>query len=115
MREIVADKKLVAYCGLYCGACRRYLAGGCPGCRENAKATWCAVRSCCTDHGFSSCADCAECTDPTTCKKFNNFVSRVFGFVFRSNRAKCIECIRKNGIEAFADDMAALRAQSMPR
>jgi len=25
MKEIVADSKLVAYCGLYCGACKSYL------------------------------------------------------------------------------------------
>ena len=43
MKEIVADPKLVAYCGLYCGACGAYLRGRCPGCIENYKATWCKV------------------------------------------------------------------------
>ncbi len=31
MKEIVSDPKLVAYCGLYCGACKRYLQEKCPG------------------------------------------------------------------------------------
>jgi len=115
MREIVADKNLVAYCGLYCGACGSYLREGCPGCHDNAKAAWCKVRTCCGEHGYASCADCAEFTNPKDCKKFHNFMSRAFGFVFRSDRAACIECIRQRGIEAFAADMAERRAQSMPR
>jgi hypothetical protein len=115
MREIVADKSLVAYCGLYCGACGRYLRGRCPGCRENPNAGWCKVRTCSIDGGLSSCADCSEHTDPMACSKFNNVISRLFGFVFRSNRAACIAAIRDKGLEAFAGEMASRRAQSMPR
>jgi hypothetical protein len=115
MREITADKNLVAYCGLYCGACKSYLRERCPGCHENAKATWCTIRTCCAEHGYQSCADCNEFKDPKQCAKFDNFVSRVFGLLFRSNRAACIECIRQKGLESFAGDMAARRAQSMPR
>lgn len=29
MKNIKADKQLIAACGLYCGACRKYLAGKC--------------------------------------------------------------------------------------
>jgi hypothetical protein len=115
MREIVADKNLVAYCGLYCGACGKYLHEKCPGCHENTKATWCAVRACCTERGYASCADCADHQNPKDCAKFDNVISRLFGFLFRSNRAACIACIRQRGIDAFATDMAARRAQSMPR
>jgi hypothetical protein len=63
MREIIADKKLIAFCGLYCGACARYLAEKCPGCRENEKASWCGVRSCCLERGYAGCADCVEFPD----------------------------------------------------
>jgi hypothetical protein len=115
MREIVADKSLVAYCGLYCGACRSYLRERCPGCQKNAKATWCKVRACAADRGYASCADCTDHTNPKECAKFHNFVSRAFGFFFRSDRAACIQCIRERGVESFAVDMAARRAQSMPR
>jgi hypothetical protein len=115
MRQIVADKNLIARCGLYCGACRRYLREQCPGCHENAKAGWCKVRTCCIDRQYASCADCSEHTDPMACGKFNNVISRLFGFVFRSDRAACVAAIRQNGPEAFASDMARRRTPSMPR
>ena len=47
--SIAVNADLVASCGLYCGACRAHLAGKCAGCRENAKATWCKIRSCCAE------------------------------------------------------------------
>jgi len=39
MKTITSNAELVAYCGLYCGACGAYLKGRCPGCHENKKAT----------------------------------------------------------------------------
>ena len=45
-KQIVVDKKLIAKCGLYCGACNSYITGKCPGCNENVKATWCKIRNC---------------------------------------------------------------------
>jgi len=115
MKPIVSDPQLVAYCGLYCGACRAYLKGRCPGCHQNAKATWCKVRSCCIEHQYASCADCAEFAEASDCRKFNNLISKLFGLIFRSDRAACIRQIRRVGIQAHADDMAANERQSMPR
>lgn len=43
MKEIEADKNLIAACGLYCGACRKYLSAKCYGCHNNEKATWWCV------------------------------------------------------------------------
>ena len=57
MKEIVSSPDLVAYCGLYCGACKRYRMEKCPGCRENEKAAWCKVRACCRGNHYSSCAE----------------------------------------------------------
>jgi len=115
MKPIVADPDLVACCGLYCGACRSYLVGRCPGCRANDRARWCKVRTCCIGHGCSTCAACAEFADPMVCGKFNNFISKVFAFVFRSDRAACIEQIRRVGLQGHAEDMAAKRRQSIKR
>ncbi len=115
MKQLTADINTIAACGLYCGACKSYLAERCPGCKENAKAKWCGVRRCCLEKGIASCADCAEHSDPRQCKIYNNFISRVIGFVFRSDRAACIAAIRAQGYEAFAIAMTERRAMSMRR
>jgi hypothetical protein len=115
MKPITADKSLVAFCGLYCGACRKYLSGSCPGCHENQKASWCKIRSCNIEHGYASCADCKEFTDPLACKKFNNFISRIFAVIFKSDRAACIAKIRESGYEGFAQFMADHHLQSIKR
>ena len=115
MRKIVSDTSLVAYCGLYCGACRAYLKERCPGCHENRKATWCGVRSCCMEHNYASCADCADFTDAMDCKKFNNLIAKLFGLIFRSNRGACIAQIRTLGLQGHADNMAENRRQTIKR
>jgi hypothetical protein len=33
--SVTTNPDLVAYCGLYCGACKAYRSGRCPGCRQN--------------------------------------------------------------------------------
>ena len=114
MKEIVADWNLVAKCGLYCGACKRYLKGACPGCAGNHRATWCKVRSCTTEHGFGNCADCTL-KPIVSCKELNSFVAKVFGFIFRSDRRACVERIRAIGPESFAREMAELKLVSIKR
>ncbi|MFC1616992.1 DUF3795 domain-containing protein [Candidatus Margulisiibacteriota bacterium] len=115
MKEITADKNLVAKCGLYCGACSRYLAEKCPGCAENVKATWCKIRQCCLDNKFLSCADCKDFSDVNDCKKFNNFLSKIFAFFFKSNRKACIEKISAIGCEKYAKEMAEQKIMSIKR
>ena len=114
-KSIPVDIGLVAACGLYCGACRSYLKGRCPGCRENAKATWCGVRSCNLARGAASCADCPDHQDPKTCRKFNAFISRVIGVILDSDRAACIRQIKEKGLEGHAQAMAASGRQSISR
>jgi hypothetical protein len=109
------NRELVAYCGLYCGACRSYRKGRCPGCHGNDKATWCKVRACCREHGHSSCADCKDHVDPATCTHFNTFFAKLFGVVFNSDRRACIVQIRDKGIDEHAAFMAHRRRQSLPR
>ena len=115
MREIVADTGVIAYCGLYCGACGRYRKEKCPGCHENSKASWCKVRSCCIENSYSTCADCKEFSNPKDCKKFNNFMSKLFGFIFNSDRAACIDCIKQTGLQAFAEKMTLEKRISIKR
>ncbi len=115
MRQLVADANLVARCGLYCGACRSYLKGKCPGCHDNAKAKWCKVRSCCMEHSYDTCADCEKHADPKECALFNNAIAKVFGLLFNSNRQACIFKIKELGTEGFANHMTELKRQSLPR
>jgi hypothetical protein len=115
MADIVADPALVAACGLYCGACKKYLGGKCPGCAKNEKATWCKVRSCCAEKDLANCGACAEHPDPRTCRTHDNFIARVIGLVLRSDRAACVDRIHAIGTEAFAAEMAARRAMTIRR
>jgi len=115
MREVVSDPNLVAYCGLYCGACGSYLRGRCPGCHENVKAKWCKVRSCCIEHTYASCAACADFPNARDCRDFNNFISKMFGFFLRSDRSACIDQIKKLGLEGHAADMSKRRRQTIRR
>ena len=113
MREITADPALVAYCGLYCGACRSYLNEKCPGCAANEKATWCKIRSCNKEHGQSTCAECKEVQEVMSCKKFNNVISKIFGLIFRSDRNACISQIKSLGLDGHAAKMAAEKKQTI--
>ena len=115
MQEIVADAKLVAYCGLYCGACQKYRKGRCPGCRENEKATWCKVRGCCLEHDYVTCADCTIMNDVADCSAYNNFMAKLFGLIFRSDRPACIRLIQAQGVESFATEMAKRETMSVKR
>lgn len=114
LKEIVADKKMVAFCGLYCGACRSYLSGKCPGCAGNAKASWCKIRQCCIENNYLSCADCTQ-VKVEDCRKYNNFVSKVIGFVLNSDRKACIDRIAEIGYDSFASEMASKGMQTMKR
>lgn len=93
MPVIQIDTELVARCGLYCGACKSFLAGKCKGCRENSKATWCKVRACCGEKQIKSCAECAEFSDPMA----------------------CIDQIKQCGLNGHAKNMADLRSHTIKR
>ena len=125
MPEIVADPKLVARCGLYCGACAVYLKGRCPGCRgdhsRNACGlrtlcnSGCRIRTCCDSKGLETCASCPTHPVPKTCGKFNNFSAKLFAFLLRSNRYACIRQIRQMGVAGHAEIMARKQQLTIQR
>jgi len=98
--QSIINPDLVAKCGLYCGNCNKLKSGKCAGCTGNSKATWCKARTCCIENNYNTCADC-KTTNPRECKKFSNFVSDIFSFVFRSDRPASVEYIKQHGREAF--------------
>ncbi|MBP8851177.1 MAG: DUF3795 domain-containing protein [Breznakibacter sp.] len=114
MKEIVANKELIAYCGLHCGACRKYLNNKCPGCKENTKAAWCKIRTCNMDAKTNSCAECTQIT-LNDCKTFNNPIGKIFGFIFQSDRKACIQMIKERGADSFALEMTSRKAQTIKR
>ncbi|CAK7069023.1 MAG: hypothetical protein PARBA_02665 [Parabacteroides sp.] len=104
----------VAACGLYCGACRSFIKKQCPGCRANVKAKWCKIRQCNQEHGYKSCADCTV-SSIDTCKKFNNFMGKIFSVLFRSDRSACIRRIQAVGYDTFASEMHGKGQQTIKR
>lgn len=113
MEPIVPDTQSIAACGLYCGACRKFLAGKCPGCKCNEKATWCKIRSCCQENKFNTCAECPH--DVKKCKVFSNWIGKVFAFLFNSDRAACICYIKEHSEQAFAKEMTQRKCQTIRR
>lgn len=113
MKKIEANKELIAACGLYCGACRKYLSENCPGCHDNEKATWCKIRSCAIGNGYHSCAECRK--DVSECKIYSNLIGKIFAFLFKSDRPACIRYIREHGEQAFAEEMTKRKCQTIKR
>jgi hypothetical protein len=102
-----ADENLIAYCGLYCGACPRYVKGKCPGCLVTEKSQWCNVRPCNIGKGYKSCAQCSEFPDVAKCRTFNPMIIRFGEFVMKTSRKKGIQMIKEKGVSEFASYMAA--------
>jgi hypothetical protein len=115
MSTTQGDSKLVAFCGLYCGECGQYKRGRCPGCAENEKAGWCTIRTCCQENGYATCAACTQFAHVSDCRKFDNFMSRIFGLIFRSDRPANIAHIKEVGLETYANEMATRGRQSLRR
>lgn len=115
MDQKTPNKNLIAYCGLYCGECKAYKIGKCPGCQKNEKASWCKVRKCCIEGGKLSCADCKVYASASECKKFNNIISKLFSLIFGSDRQACINMIKEKGYDGYAEEMSKRGAQSLKR
>ena len=115
MKEIIADKELISYCGLYCGACKSYVKEKCPGCRVNGKYKKCKMRPCCIDNLYTSCADCKQFDSVSDCKIFNPFFIRLGEFVSRTSRRAGIQLIKDKGRTEFVNYMAENKLVSVKK
>ena len=112
--EITVDENLIAFCGLYCGACPRFLKGKCEGCSKN-QASWCKVKPCNIENNSGSCADCELFDDPSGCEKYNPLIIRIGEFVSRTSRRDAIQLLKEIGRKDFAKHMAENRLVSMKK
>lgn len=111
----MANKNLVAKCGLYCGSCSRYIKKKCLGCLENSGLSWCKIRKCCSGKNISTCAHCDEQIDVKKCGKFNSMISKIMSFIFKTNRAGSIEKIKKDGREKYANEMEESKKMALKK
>ena len=52
------DASLLGKCGLYCGSCPTYLAGGCRGCAKEHAPGDCYTHDCVLSRGLHFCGEC---------------------------------------------------------
>jgi Protein of unknown function (DUF3795) len=94
--------KMVAYCGLVCSDCGAFKKLKCEGCRSDKPMFRnCPVKKCAADKNYVTCAECGEFEDLKRCRKLNNFISKLMGFVFRTDRISNLARIRQVGLEKF--------------
>jgi hypothetical protein len=104
-----APTVVVACCGLVCSDCGAYRKGRCQGCHgEKPMFRNCPVKACVKFRSFATCADCTAYPDLTQCGKLHNFISRIFAWIFRSDRVGNLNRIRQLGLEPF-------KAQNPPK
>ena len=97
---------ILAYCGLVCSQCGMYTKGRCQGCHsEKPMNVGCKVKPCAMEKGLSSCAECRDFSNLKECKKLNNFVSKIIGFIFRSDRIGNLNQVRQVGLERFKEEV----------
>jgi len=96
---------VLAYCGLVCSGCGAYRKGRCKGCHSDKPMNaGCKVKPCAMEKNCTTCADCGDFTDLKECRKLNNFISKIFGLIFRSDRIGNLCRIREIGIEKFKEE-----------
>ncbi len=103
MPDIDEKTQLVAYCGLYCGSCGSYKKGKCKTCKDSGGFSRCKVRKCCIELNYQTCAECGKFLE---CKTLDNFISKIFALVFRSDRKGNLRQIQETGIKTWAEDQA---------
>ena len=99
---------VLAYCGLVCSECGMYRKQKCQGCHSDKPMSMrCKVKPCAQERNFSSCAECKEFKNLKDCKKLNNYISKIFGIIFRSDRIGNLNRIREIELDRFKEEKQA--------
>lgn len=99
---------VLAYCGLVCSECGMYLKQKCRGCHSDKPMSLnCKVKPCAQEKSYTSCAECADFANLKECKKLHNWISRIFGFIFRTDRIGNLNRIREIGLGRFKEEKQA--------
>ncbi len=112
---IECSEKLIAYCGLYCGACPRHLKGKCPGCHTTTGSNWCKVKPCNSEHGYNGCFECTKFPNVADCTPFNPMIIRLGEWLSHTSRKACIDRIKEQGQTAFTQYMSEQRWVSIKK
>ena len=100
-----SNEVIVACCGLVCSQCGAYTRGKCGGCHcDKPMNLHCKVKPCVGEKGCGTCAGCVDFDNLKDCKKLNNFISKIFAFIFRSDRLGNLSHIREVGLENFQQE-----------
>jgi len=62
------------------------------------------MKACAIEHGYITCADCNDFENLKDCRKLNNLISNLFGFIFRTDRIGNLRRIREVGLKAFKEE-----------
>lgn len=65
------------------------------------------------NNGYHTCAGCSK--DVADCKIYSNIIGKLFSLIFNSDRPACIRYIKRNGEQAFAEEMAGHKRMTMKR
>ena len=95
---------VLAHCGLLCSRCGMFTRGKCGGCHEKPMNGRCGVKKCCLEREYATCAECSDFSDLKKCRKLYNFISKIFSFIFRTNRIANLYRVREIGIESFKNE-----------
>ena len=99
---------ILGCCGLVCTQCGAYLKQRCQGCHSDKPMSMnCKVKPCVQEKNCNCCAECSDFENLKECTKLDNFISKIFGFIFRSNRMGNLDRIRKIGLDKFKEEKRA--------
>jgi hypothetical protein len=102
---IKKDSKLVSYCGLYCGACKKYINELCKGCKEKETPEWCKVKPCNESKKTDSCSECNEVNNYKNCTKLYPLSYKFGEFIAGMSREAGLNMIKNKGKIKFAEFM----------